>query len=115
MLWRGISVAAGLLLMAAPGLFDYGGLHAALHHIIGPSVASVSTVALWQAGSALRWLNLPLAVALVVAPVVSPAPFSVLLVSLASAVVVVATAWPKSPKKLRQGGGWRAALRAPSS
>jgi hypothetical protein len=58
----------GIWLMASPELLKYEGTAGHLDHILGPLVATFACVAIWETTRGLRWLNVPLGLALIAAP-----------------------------------------------
>ncbi len=65
---RLLSAAAGIWLMTAPAVLRYSNPAQTNDRIIGPIVASISIIAIWQVTRAIRWLNLPLGAWLILAP-----------------------------------------------
>jgi hypothetical protein len=100
-------VAAGVLLMAAPALFDYGGLAARHGRLLGPIIAAVAAVALSQATRSLRWCNLPCGLALVFLALGPGYPARASLVSIAAGGIVVLLTPMAPPQRHPLGGGWR--------
>lgn len=108
---RLVAMAAGVWLVFAPAVLDYGGRAAANDRVIGPMVVSLSLVATWELGRALRWLTLPLGMWMVVAPVMlwyADLPTSVN--SVVCGLVVTAMAPLGGNVSGSFGGGWRALL-----
>src|SRR5688500_7976224 len=65
---RMISAVIGIWLMTAPAVLDYGGAARTTDRIVGPLVASIAVIAVWEVLRPARWAVLPLAAALVIAP-----------------------------------------------
>lgn len=63
-------IGVGVWLLCAPAALEYGGRAEANDRIVGPVVASLSFVALWELGRPLRWITLVLGGWLILAPVV---------------------------------------------
>jgi hypothetical protein len=65
---RLVAVIAGLWLMFAPAVLDYGDPAQSNDRIFGPIAAAASFVALWEIARALRWATLPIGIWLIVSP-----------------------------------------------
>jgi hypothetical protein len=63
-----INLVLGLWLMAAAAVLDYARPAAMIDQIIGPLIATFACIALWEACRPMRWLNVPLGLALVILP-----------------------------------------------
>lgn len=61
------SFVIGVSLMAAPDVLGYADPVRSVHHVIGPIVASLSTIAMWQVVRAVVRANLASAAAITVA------------------------------------------------
>ncbi len=64
-----LSIVLGLSLMAVPDVADYSEPARSNSLIFGPVIASIATLAIWETTRGLRWLNLPVGVWLIVAPI----------------------------------------------
>lgn len=107
-----VGIVVGVWLEFAPAVLGYteqGG--GDFHRIVGPLCASFALVAVWPATRALRWANLVLAGALLVAPLVIGHAMPALLNGLASAVALAAATPFGGRVQTPMGGGWRALLR----
>jgi hypothetical protein len=62
------NLVIGLWLMSSPAVLGYSGHAALCDHIIGPIVASVSTMVIWEVLRSLRWLNFMLGAWLLISP-----------------------------------------------
>jgi hypothetical protein len=106
------SVVLGLSLMAAPDLADYSEPARSNSLIFGPVIASTATIAIWETTRGLRWVNLPLGLWLIAAPIVllydEPS-------AIAHSVIVGLLLIPlaRMPVRLekRYGDGWASLLR----
>ncbi len=68
---QAVGVAGGVALMVAPAILAYAARPAGdLHRVVGPLVVSVALIALSGVTVGVRWVNLPLGAALVVAPAI---------------------------------------------
>lgn len=77
------------------------------NRIVGPLVVSLSVIAIWQITRALRWLNLPLGLWLIVAPgllgyFTSSAGWS----DMAAGIVLTVLAFVPGKHPHRFAGGW---------
>jgi hypothetical protein len=112
MWWGLVGLAIGLWLMVAPVVLRYGGLAATNDRIVGPIVASVAFVALWDVVRPLRWLNLAPALWLVVAPWALGYQDTVAAAnSVVAGLVALASILVRGPSRERFGGGWTAIWR----
>ena len=66
---RLISAAIGVFFMASPGIFGYGDAASVNDHIVGPLVFASSFAAAWPAARALRRVELPAGLWMLVAPI----------------------------------------------
>jgi hypothetical protein len=112
---RGVSVAIGVWLMAAPAVLGYGGDAATNDRIFGPLAAAVAFVALSSVTRPVRWVNLPIGAWLMVAPFVLRYGGESGINSVISGIVLIALSTVKGRVKQEFGGGWRAAFKTPSS
>lgn len=103
-----VAMAAGLWAMAAPGVIGYDDPARSIHHVIGPIVASLACVALWEIARGLRWANLLLGAALLAAPLVQPFETAAALNSFAVGATVGIASLIRGQVAGRYGGGWRA-------
>lgn len=114
-MWARLATAAlGLWLMAAPAVLGYSGTAATSDRIVGPLVASVAVVAVWEVARGLRWLGLIAAGWLLLAPWVlgyaAMAAVHSLLVGVTLGVLTVRD----GRRGQRFGGGWRAVFNRPA-
>lgn len=108
-MWPQLAVLlAGLWTMASPDILGYDAPARTIHHVIGPTVASIACVALWEIARGLRWVNVMLGVAMILAPVVQPFATPAAIASIASGAVVAIASLVRTPIAGRYGGGWRA-------
>ena len=66
---RLICAAIGVLFMASPGVFGYGGAAALNDHVVGPIIFASSLAAAWPATRSLRSIELPAGAWMFVAPI----------------------------------------------
>lgn len=102
-----LSALIGVWLMFAPAVLSHSGTTlASFDRGIGPAMAAVSFVAAAQITRSVRWLNLPLAAALAIAPWFLDASTASKASSVLSAVAVLAlTPWGR-PDQREYGNGW---------
>lgn len=107
------SLVLGVWLMAAPAVLDYGDPARTSDRIVGPIVASVAFVAVWEVARALRWVNAISALWLLLAPWVLGYGPAAAANSLAVGVLLLTLAAVRGSMRQRFGGGWRALGRPP--
>jgi hypothetical protein len=106
---RIVTIVTGVWLMFAPAVLGYGDPAAANDRLVGPTVASIAFVAVWEVVRPVRWAALPFGVWLVAAPVVlSYGQIEPTVSSVVSGVVVLASTPPGRIDPARFAGGWRA-------
>lgn len=102
-----INAILGLWLMAAPGIFGFGGTPADNDHIIGPVIATFSIIAWWECTSSIRKLNIPLGAWLLLAPWILGYDVTVATVNdMAVGVLVIGLSLIKRDIEGSYGGGW---------
>lgn len=102
------NIALGLWLMVAPAVLEYGQPAADGDHIVGPIVASLATIAIWDVTRSLGRLNLPFGLWLLVAPLVLGYPLVAAVNSLIVGICIVTLSVIQGPVRQRFGGGWSA-------
>lgn len=107
-MWAQITnIVLGVWLMFAPAVLGHSDtLLAKFDRSAGPWVASVSLVAVAQISRSTRWLSLPAAVVLIVAPWFIDAPTASKINSAVVGVAMCALAPIGSPDQRRYGNGW---------
>ncbi len=65
---QSISAALDFWLIAAPAVLGYGGAARTNDRIVGPLIASVALIAVWEVTRPVRWANIPLGLWLILAP-----------------------------------------------
>lgn len=112
-MWAQITNAAlGVWLMVAPSVLGHADLLLGkFDRAIGPTVASVSFVAAAQISRSIRWLTIPAAAVLVVAPWFLDAPVAAKVNSTAVAVAMILLAPVGRPDQRRYGNGWTTLFR----
>lgn len=107
-----VNTVLGLWLMAAPAVLGHSGeLLGKFDRAIGPTVAAASFVAAAQISRSVRWLTLPAAAVLAVAPWFLDAPAASKINSVAVAVAMLLLAPVGRPDQRRYGNGWSTLLR----
>jgi hypothetical protein len=105
-----LAAALGVWLMAAPAVLGYGGAAQSIDRIIGPLIACFGVVGAANVTRDLRWVLLPLGVALAIVPWL----FSYDLIAAVNSVLVGALVGALSSVRgsvdKRFGGGWLALL-----
>ena len=113
---RIVNFLLGLWLMAAPALLGYIGTPAEVNdRIVGPLVASIAFVAIWEITRGLRWLNVGLGLWLVVAPFLLGAwvqnwSFPATINSVLVGLFVAALSLVPGKRTHGYAGGWRSLL-----
>ena len=106
-----VAVAVGGLLMVVPGLWGYRGSPAGdVHHTVGPLLIAFGVIAFWTATRDLRWLNLPLAAALLAAPLLTRHSGAAAALAIGAACTVIASTPFGGPDQERRGEGWRGVM-----
>jgi len=103
-----LTALAGIWLMASPGVLDYGDPARANDRIIGPIVASMAIIAIWEISRPLRWVNVVLGAWLLIAPWLLEHPPDARWNSLAAGTLVLAFSLVKGKRTHQVGGGWSA-------
>lgn len=104
-----VSIALGLWLMAAPAVFQTQGGVAHSDHILGALVVTVGIVALAEVARAARFINIALAVAIIVLPWLLGGTLASGINDLIVGVLLIALSIP--PGKIRNTyGGWNSLI-----
>ena len=97
----------GIWMMVAPALLHFPKHIADNARVVGPLVASLSVIALWECTRNVRLLNLPLAVWLFAAPfVLNYRNDTALMNDYIVAILLIALCIVKPSREHRFGGGW---------
>lgn len=107
---RLVAVAAGLWLMFAPAVLDYGGRAADNDRTFGPIAASFAFVAIWQVLRPVRWVTLPIGVWLVAAPLVLDHGADAGASSVLAGLAIAVTSPMVRNDPARFAGGWSSVL-----
>lgn len=105
MLARFLNLALGIWLMAAPELVGYSGPLRTNHLIVGPVIASIAVIGMWEIARELRWVNLALGVWLVISSLLLPDAGGTA-VGVITGGFITAFSLVKGKIKRRVGGGW---------
>ena len=106
-MWKHLLPAlAGIWLMMSPAVLEYADPARANDRIIGPIVASLATIAMWEVSRPLRWVNVVLGAWLLVAPWLLAYPPAARWNSLATGAVVLGLSLVKGKHTHEFGGGW---------
>ena len=101
-----LTAVTGIWLMASPAVLDYADPARANDRIIGPIVASMATIAIWELTRPLRWVNVILGTWLLIAPWLLGHPPDARWNSLAAGALILACSLVKGNRTHRVGGGW---------
>lgn len=106
-MWAHVLAAlAGIWLMASPAVLDYADPARDNDRIIGPIVASLATIAIWELTRPLRWVNVILGAWLLIAPWMLGHPPDARWNSLAAGALILALSLVKGSRTHQVGGGW---------
>lgn len=101
-----LAALTGTWLMASPAVLEYADPARANDRIIGPVVASMATIAIWELTRPLRWVNVVLGAWLLIAPWLLGHPAAPRWNSLAAGMVILACSLVKGSRTHQFGGGW---------
>lgn len=105
---------AGIWLMASPAVLAYADPARANDRLIGPIVASLAIIAMWEIARPLRWINVVLGGWLLIAPwVLGHAP-DPRWNSLAAGTLVLGFSLVKGRRTHQTGGGWSSLWKRPT-
>lgn len=97
----------GIWLMVAPAVFGFAKYIADNERIVGPLVASFSTIAIWECTRNVRLLNIPFAVWLFAAPLVLSYDNDLALMNdYVVAILLIFLCMVRPSREHRFGGGW---------
>ena len=103
---RLINIAIGIWLMAAPAILRYDGLAADHDRIVGPIIASLACIAIWETTRGLRWLNLLIGAWMLLAPWVLSFPADATWNTMLAGAAVAGLSLVRGTLKHSFGGGW---------
>lgn len=110
MWWQRLAFVLGVWLMAAPSLLGLPKDHADVFHILGPMAAAIGFIAASEVTRGLRWLNVPVGVALVIAPFVLGFEVAGLVASVLTGIALVVLAFLGGRTTTSFDGGWRSLI-----
>jgi hypothetical protein len=108
---RLINIAVGIWLIAAPAVMGYEGLAADHARVVGPIVASLACIAIWEATRSLRRVNLLVGLWMLLSPWLLEFPAIAAVNTCPCGGIVVGMSLLRGKLTHRLGGGW--ALRQP--
>lgn len=104
---RIVNAVLGIWLMAAPAVLRYGPPASTNDRIVGPIVASLAIIAIWEPTRPLRWINVLLGAWLLLAPwILGYEGSAETMNSLFAGFLIVGFALIRGRIKERYGGGW---------
>ena len=109
---RLLPALAGIWLMASPAVLGYADPARANDRIIGPIVASLAIIAMWEIARPLRWINVLLGAWLLVTPWLLGHPSHARWNSLATGALVLGVSLVKGTRTHSFGGGWSSLWKA---
>ena len=101
-----LTALAGIWLMASPALLDYADPARANDRIIGPVVASMAIIAIWEVTRPVRWVNVILGAWLLIAPWLLGHAADARWNSLAAGAFILTLSLVKGSRTHACGGGW---------
>jgi hypothetical protein len=101
-----LTALAGIWLMASPALLDYADPARANDRIIGPVVASMAIIAIWELTRPVRWVNVILGAWLLIAPWLLGHAADARWNSLAAGALILTLSLVKGSRTHEVGGGW---------
>jgi uncharacterized membrane protein YfcA len=106
-----VVVALGIWMMAAPAVVPMSRFGADILRVVGPLVATFAACAAAEHLRALRWWNLPLAIALLLGVVFGAFDGAAATIAVVTTAIAVALLSMRRGRiEHRYGGGWRALL-----
>lgn len=109
---QGMSALIGVWLMAAPGVFGFGGPAATNAHIVGPFIAALSVIAMAECTRGVRRANLLLGLWLVLAPLFLTHSTEAAVNSVMVGAAVGVLSFVRGRMSHQFGGGWSALWRS---
>lgn len=103
---QGAAAVVGVWMMAAPTVLSLGETVTTHDRIVGPFIAALGCIAMWEVTRPLRWVNIVLGAWLLVAPWLLGHGPDAAINSVAAGVVVIALSCVKGRNKHRFAGGW---------
>ena len=103
---RLINIAVGVWLMAAPAALKYDGRAADHDRIVGPLIASIACISIWEATRALRGVNVVIGAWMLLAPWLLSFPTTPTWHTMVCGAAVVGFALVRGRLKHRFDGGW---------
>ncbi|MCM6778970.1 hypothetical protein NDR87_36400 [Nocardia sp. CDC159] len=101
-----VLAAAGIWLMAAPSVLEYGAPAATSDRIAGPALASIGYLSAYAILRGLRWLNLATGGWLTLAPGILEFPIAAAVNSHVVGLLTFVLVLIGRPRQQRFGGGW---------
>ena len=106
-----LSMIVGIGLTALPHAMGFAGALQLSDHIVGPIIASFACIAICQTTQAMRWLNVPLGLWVILSPFLF-ASDGVLLIHVAIGLAIVVFSMITGPERHHLGGGWTSLWRS---
>ena len=107
-----IMVLLGIWLMIAPAMLSFVKKISDNDRIIGPLIASFSVIAIWECTRNVRFLNIPLAIWLLLAPWIMHYRDTTATVNDSMvALLIIILCFVRRKREYRFGGGWPAVWR----
>ncbi len=111
-MWAAIlNFTLGLWLMASPAVMGYAGVARINDRIVGPVIAGIAFVAIWEVTRGLRWLNFLMGAWLVIAPMILLSyPLNAIINSYFVGLAVTTLSFAGGKVTGKMGGGWSALM-----
>lgn len=107
-----LAAAIGIWLMIAPAIIGHDEPAATNDRIVGPLVAALGIISLFEITRPVRWVNVALGLWLIVAPAVLGFPIHALWNSVVSGTAIALLSLVRGRTKYRYGGGWSSLWRS---
>jgi hypothetical protein len=101
-----LTALTGIWLMASPAVLEYADPARANDRIVGPIVASMATIAIWELTRSLRWVNVVLGAWLLITPWLLEHPPDVRWNSMCVGTLMLACSLVRGSRTQQFGGGW---------
>ena len=103
---RWVAVAIGLWVQASAYVFECDGPAAANLYIVGPIVASIACIAIWEVMRPMRWVNLLLGLWLAISSLFLSYPTGAAANAVVSGIMIAVLACVRGVLRHRFAGGW---------
>lgn len=106
-MWAQISnTVLGIWLIAAPGVLGYSGIASVNDRIVGPWVAAIAYIAVWEVNRGLRYLNMVFGIWLMIAGWILDYPVPAAMNVVIIGVLIVSFSCVEGKRRHQYAGGW---------